>query len=70
MTSLSRSSYQCDVSDREQVDAVSKQILSEIGDVTLLFNNAGVRVVRPFLQHSTQQIEKTMNVNVLGMEVQ
>ena len=54
------------MSDRGQVEAVSKQILDEIGDVTLLFNNAGVRVVRPFMQHTTQQIEKTINVNVLG----
>ena len=58
------------MSNREQVEAVSKKILAEIGDVTLLFNNAGVRVVRPFMQHSTKQIEKTINVNVLGNSVE
>ena len=35
-------SYVCDLSNREDVYAVSKKIQEEIGNVTFLINNAGI----------------------------
>ena len=66
MTYLYSFSYQCDVADREQVESVSKAILSEVGDVTILINNAGRRVVRPFFQQNVEEIKTTIDVNLYG----
>ncbi len=58
--------FQCDVTDREAVEELHKKILEEIGDVTILVNNAGVRLVRPFLHYKDEQIERTINTNLYG----
>ena len=34
--------------------------------MTLVFNNAGVRLVRPFVQYTQAQIEKMISVNLMG----
>ncbi len=59
-------SYQCDITNREAVEELHKKILEEIGDVTILVNNAGVRLVRPFLHYKDEQIERTINTNLYG----
>ncbi len=41
-------------------------MVEQVGDVNILFNNAGVRRVRPFLQHTNLQIEKVINTNLYG----
>ena len=43
-----------------------KQITSEVGDATIVFNNAGVRLVRPFAQYTQAQIEQMITVNLMG----
>lgn len=42
--------YTCDVSNREEVEEMQRAIKSEVGDVSILVNNAGVLACRPFLQ--------------------
>ena len=37
-----------------------------MGEVTIVFNNAGVRLVRPFVQYTQEQIEKMISVNLMG----
>ena len=37
-----------------------------MGEVTIVFNNAGVRLVRPFVQYTQAQIEKMISVNLMG----
>ena len=44
----------------------SSQIWKEVGEVTIVFNNAGVRLVRPFVQYTQAQIEKMISVNLMG----
>lgn len=58
--------YKCDVSIREQVDNLAKAIRSEVGDINILINNAGVLYCRPFIQHTAQQIEKIVQTNLMG----
>lgn len=58
--------YNCDVTDYAKVHTVVDQIQKEVGDITILINNAGIMPTRPFLQQTKEQIEQTMNVNVLG----
>ena len=58
--------YLCDVSDHVQVKDLNEKVLKEVGDVTIVFNNAGVRFVRPLEQYTEAQIEKMINVNLMG----
>lgn len=58
--------YHCDVSNKEAVQQLGKRVRKEVGDVNILINNAGIMVIKPFLQQSEQEIENTINVNLMG----
>ncbi|MDX9720830.1 MAG: SDR family oxidoreductase [Myxococcota bacterium] len=59
--------YVLDVSDRAAVEALSERILREHDAVDILVNNAGVVSGRSFLELEAEQIERTIQVNVLGL---
>ena len=53
-----------DVSDRETVKKAALLTRSEMGEVTLLFNNAGIMPCKPFMSYSEQEVDKIFSVNV------
>ena len=58
--------YQVDVSRKEQVEELANKIQSEVGDVNILVNNAGVLYCRPFVQWTPNQIEQVVQTNLMG----
>jgi len=58
--------YKCDVSKWEEVEAVSKKIIEEIGQPTVLVNNAGVVQGKLLLDLSPEDIQQTFGVNTLA----
>ncbi|XP_019886893.1 17-beta-hydroxysteroid dehydrogenase 13 isoform X2 [Ooceraea biroi] len=58
--------YQCDVSKREQVLSVAERVKKEVGDITILVNNAGIMPTHAFLDHTTDEIRQIFDVNVLA----
>jgi len=58
--------YKCDVSKWEEVEAVSKKIIEEIGQPTVLVNNAGVAQGKLILDLSPEDIQQTFGVNTLA----
>lgn len=56
-----------DVRNKEVVSAAAKEILSKLGSIDILFNNAGIIIGKSFADHSYEDIENTMNVNSLGL---
>jgi short-subunit dehydrogenase len=58
--------YRCDVSNREEVFKVAKKVKKEVGDVTILINNAGVGIVKTFLNYSNDEVTRTINVNLIA----
>lgn len=58
--------FQCDVSSREAVKRLGERVREEVGDVTILFNNAGIMIAKQFLQHSEEEILRSFNVNLMG----
>ena len=62
----SASAFACDVADREQVFAVAETASRELGPVDLLVNNAGYGRHRQFLEWEIGDIERLLQVNVLG----
>jgi len=58
--------YKCDVSQWAEVEAVAKRIKEEIGEPTVLINNAGVVQGKPILSLSERDIRQTFGVNTLA----
>ncbi|NXX34993.1 RDHE2 dehydrogenase, partial [Nicator chloris] len=59
-------SYICDCSKRQDVYRVADQVKKEVGDVTILINNAGVVIGKRFLDSPDSLLEKTMQVNTMA----
>ena len=60
--------YEADLADLEQVDAVAQQILQDHGPVAILINNAG-RSIRRTIENSYERFhdfERTMQLNYFG----
>ncbi|XP_071593690.1 epidermal retinol dehydrogenase 2-like [Heliangelus exortis] len=55
--------YHCDCSNREQVYEQADKVRKEVGDVTILINNAGILPGKKFLDTADADFEKTLNVN-------
>jgi len=58
--------YKCDVSKWEEVEAVSKRIIEEIGHPTVLINNAGVVQGKLILDLKPEDVKQTFEVNTLA----
>lgn len=53
-----------DVSNREEVRRAADITRKELGEVSLLVNNAGIMPCKPFLDFSEKEVEKIFSVNV------
>ncbi|KAL2891159.1 Short-chain dehydrogenase/reductase family 16C member 6 [Ceratocystis lukuohia] len=58
--------YKCDVTDRERLVEVVKEIERDLGLPTVLINNAGIVVGKTLLDMSVTEIEKSIHVNLLA----
>lgn len=58
--------YQCDCSDRAVVYRVADQVKNEIGDVTILINNAGIVSGKKFMETPDTLVDKTLRVNTMS----
>lgn len=58
---------QCDVSDKVQVESMSRQVLDRFGRIDVLVNNAGFAIYGPVSKLTIDEIEAQMATNYLGM---
>lgn len=58
--------FRCDVSDRKDVLETAKKVQREVGDVTVLINNAGIMLSHPLEEHTPEEIERTFKINVFA----
>ncbi|XP_044280216.1 epidermal retinol dehydrogenase 2-like [Varanus komodoensis] len=58
--------YICDCSKRQEIYRVADQVKKEVGDVSILINNAGIVTGNMFLECPDSLIEKTMEVNAMA----
>ena len=56
-----------DVSSNEQVTSAVDKLLSQLGTVDILINNAGIAKFGGFLELDVEEWEKVIQVNLLGM---
>lgn len=59
--------HRCDVSDTDNVATIVPTALSHFGQIDVLFNNAAVFDMAPFLESDEAMYEKIFSVNVKGM---
>ncbi|XP_054841260.1 epidermal retinol dehydrogenase 2-like isoform X2 [Eublepharis macularius] len=58
--------YTCDCSKKQEIYRVADQVKKEVGDVSILINNAGIVTGKKFLDCPDSLIEKTMEVNTMA----
>lgn len=59
--------YKCDITCREEVDAVMEQIQKEWAKIDFLVNNAGIYPAAPFLEMEPELFEQIFRLNVGGV---
>ncbi|KFQ56835.1 Epidermal retinol dehydrogenase 2, partial [Pelecanus crispus] len=58
--------YICDCSKRQDIYRVADQVKKEVGDVSILINNAGIVTGKKFVDSPDSLMEKTMEVNIMA----
>ncbi|KAM5157426.1 epidermal retinol dehydrogenase 2 [Mantella aurantiaca] len=58
--------YTCDCSKKEDIYRVADQVKKEVGDISILINNAGIVTGKKFIDSPDALIEKTMQVNTMA----
>jgi glucose 1-dehydrogenase len=58
--------YQCDVSKEDQVVAMFKDVVAELGTVDILINNAGIQKDAKFTEMTLDQWNAVIGVNLTG----
>ncbi|NXF37022.1 RDHE2 dehydrogenase, partial [Nyctibius bracteatus] len=58
--------YICDCSKRQDIYGVADQVKKEVGDVSILVNNAGIVTGKRFIDSPDSLVEKTMDVNIMA----
>ncbi|MGH6776422.1 MAG: SDR family NAD(P)-dependent oxidoreductase [Bradyrhizobium sp.] len=56
-----------DVSKREDVDALVNKLVAVAGPVTILVNNAGVTLTKPFIDTTPEDLDFLIGVNLKGL---
>lgn len=55
-----------DIADSDRVAAMALAVEARFGTVEILANNAGARVVKPFLEHTEAEWRRMLDVNLTG----
>ena len=59
--------FQVDVSDNDHIEKAATDVLLNIGNVDILVNNAGIVVGKMFWEHSREEIDRVLQINVNGV---
>lgn len=59
--------YQVDVSRNHQIEELAADVLKNVGTVDILVNNAGIVVGKDYTEHTVQDIDRTIDINVKGV---
>jgi 2-hydroxycyclohexanecarboxyl-CoA dehydrogenase len=55
-----------DIRDRQSVDAAVAEVERQLGPIDVLVNNAGIDVIKPFLDSTEEEWDRIISVNLKG----
>ncbi len=58
--------YKADITKRDEVDKMVDYVIGTFGNIDVLVNNAGISEYKLFVDISQQELERMLNVNILG----
>ncbi|PPJ61162.1 hypothetical protein CBER1_04186 [Cercospora berteroae] len=58
--------FKCDVTNRQQVADVARQIREEHGDPSILINNAGISSEGPILDQTEEGLRRVFDINIIS----
>ncbi|ODN00475.1 Estradiol 17-beta-dehydrogenase 11 [Orchesella cincta] len=58
--------FAVDISTRDNIEAACKLVKDTVGPVSIIFNNAGIAPTGNFLNLTNEQIEKTIDINLMS----
>jgi len=58
--------YVCDVSSRQAVFDTIAKVRSDVGDISIIINNAGIMPTHPLLAHTEKEIERIIGINLMA----
>lgn len=58
--------FSCDVTKREEVMETAKKVQNEVGNVTILINNAGIMPHSSFMSLTADDFQRTIDINLMG----
>lgn len=58
--------FRCDVANRQAVLDLVQKVKTEVGNVTMLVNNAGIMPCHSLLDHTEGEIRKLFDINVFA----
>ncbi|XP_072937638.1 epidermal retinol dehydrogenase 2-like isoform X2 [Epargyreus clarus] len=58
--------FECDVTDRAAVMALAQRVKKDVGEVSILVNNAGIMPCNPILQQTEKEIRLLNDLNING----
>ena len=59
--------YKADVTNRQEVDKMVDYVIGTFGNIDVLINNAGISEYKLFTDITQEDMEKMVNVNILGV---
>uniref|UniRef100_T1JB39 Uncharacterized protein n=1 Tax=Strigamia maritima TaxID=126957 RepID=T1JB39_STRMM len=59
-------SYTCDLSNKDEIYKTAERVKEDVGNVTILINNAGIVTGKPLLDSPDHMIQRTFAVNILA----
>ena len=54
-------SFALDVASHDDCNAVARKVADKVGRVSILVNNAGGGIIRPFLEHTGETLRETID---------
>ena len=58
--------YKADITKRDEVDKMVDYVIGTFGNIDVLVNNAGISEYKLFIDISQEELERMLNVNILG----
>jgi NAD(P)-dependent dehydrogenase (short-subunit alcohol dehydrogenase family) len=55
-----------DITKRAEIDAMVATVIERFGCIDVLVNNAGSRIIKPFLEHTEEDWRRMLDVNLTG----